>query len=61
MDMNEEKIISCVGCQYYYITWERKHPKGCKYFGFKSLQMPCAVVKNTSGAYCNMYTPKSNK
>lgn len=55
----EQKVVkSCIGCLYYYVTWDKKHPKGCKYFGFKSAQMPCQVVKNTSGESCTLYTKK---
>lgn len=60
--MEEEKIVrSCIGCLYYYVTWDNKRPKGCKYFGFKSLQMPCIVVKKSTGDYCNMYTKKNGE
>jgi hypothetical protein len=53
-----ENIKSCFGCIYYYVTWDRQNPKGCKYFGFKSGKMPCYVVRESTGKTCNMYTPK---
>lgn len=60
--MEEQKPVrSCVGCIYYYVTWDIKRPKGCKYFGFKSNQMPCLVVKKSSGNFCNMYTEKGEQ
>lgn len=52
------QVKTCIGCIYYYITWDAKHPKGCKYFGFKSMQMPCQVVYKSAGKPCNMYTKK---
>lgn len=55
---NELPVKSCIGCIYYYVTWDPKHPKGCKYFGIKSIKMPCQVVKETTQHYCNMYTKK---
>lgn len=51
----ENEIRSCIGCKYYYVTWDTKAPKGCKYFNFKSMKMPCIVVKESSGDYCVMY------
>ena len=57
MDGNT-KVKSCIGCIYYYVTWDPKKPKGCKYFGFKSLQMPCVVVHKSTGQHCNMYTKR---
>jgi len=60
--MAENKPIrSCNGCLYYYVTWDPKTPKGCRYFGFKSVQMPCIVVKKSTGQDCNMYTPKDGR
>lgn len=60
--MEEQKPIrSCIGCIYYYVTWDNQRPKGCKYFGFKSAEMPCLVVKKSSGTFCNMYTKKGEQ
>lgn len=56
--MKNNKIKTCIGCQYYYITWEKKHPKGCKGFGFKTSRMPCDVVRETSGKECTMHIQK---
>lgn len=56
----QTRIRSCVGCRFYYVTWDNKRPKGCKYFGFKSFVMPCQVVLKSSGTPCNMYTKKGD-
>jgi hypothetical protein len=56
---NTNEIKSCIGCVYYYVTWDPKNPKGCKYFGFKSRLMPCMVVYQSTQEFCNMYTPKN--
>jgi len=55
---DEQEQIKCMQCSYYYVTWDRKRPKGCKYFGFKSAQLPALVVAKLEGKQCNMYTPK---
>lgn len=59
--MEENNIKNCVGCIYYYITWDKKYPRGCKGFGFKSVRMPCEIVKESSGEMCKMYMPKPKK
>jgi len=56
-----EAIRSCIGCKYYYVTWDTNAPKGCKYFGFKSTKMPCVVVKQSSGDFCTMYAKDLQK
>ena len=57
MTMINDRTL-CKNCQYFYITYEPKHPYGCKRFGMKSQQMPSLVVKKTSGHSCLMYSPK---
>jgi len=54
----EKEVKSCIGCMYYFVTWDKRAPKGCKYFGFKSLKMPCQVVKESSGDSCTFYQKK---
>jgi len=55
--MINEKI-NCCKCVYYYITWDRAFPKGCKLYGFKSLNLPSILVKQSSGLSCGKFTPK---
>jgi len=57
--MKDAKL--CLNCIHYYITWDKKFPKGCKGFGFKSAKMPCDVVVESSGAVCKMHVPKEKK
>jgi len=54
--------IDCRKCEHYYVTWEKKHPHGCKAMGFKSLQMPIQVVRSTTpGNECQAYHEKKRK
>jgi len=55
--MVNEKI-NCTKCIYYYITWDPSFPKGCKFYGFKSSNLPSILVKQSSGMACGKYTPK---
>ncbi len=54
----EKRVKTCIGCKYYFVTWDSKAPKGCKYFGFKSMKMPCQVVRESSGSECAFYEKK---
>ncbi|WP_330218382.1 uracil-DNA glycosylase [Sporosarcina globispora] len=36
--------IDCFKCKYFYVTWDRNHPKGCRAFQFKTRQMPSLEV-----------------
>ncbi len=51
----------CVGCAYFYITWEKKFPYGCKAMKFKSKQYPSNVVFESSGMECQLFKPKKKK
>ena len=57
----EEKRIVCQKCVYYFVTWERGKPHGCKAYGFKSQFIPSITVKRSSGADCHFFTLKHNK
>lgn len=53
--------IVCQKCQFYYVTWEKNRPHGCKAYGFKSQIIPSTVVKQNSGAECSFYNPKQRE
>jgi hypothetical protein len=54
------KKIDCLHCQHYYITWDSERPHGCKYFAFKSMQMPLLAVSESSGHSCQAFSQKSH-
>ncbi|RAV18940.1 uracil-DNA glycosylase [Paenibacillus contaminans] len=56
--MTESKRIDCMKCRYYYVTWDKSFPRGCKFFNFKSAQMPAIVVRQSSGTPCLKFEPK---
>ena len=41
-------IIDCHKCKHYYVTWDKDFPHGCRAMRFKSRQLPCIVVRNSS-------------
>lgn len=59
IEMNEI-TINCFHCKYFYITWDKNFPNGCKAFGFKSKQMPAVVVRESSAENCGAFEKKRN-
>jgi hypothetical protein len=48
-EQREGKKISCFECRHFFITHEPAHPYGCQAMGFKSPDLPSAVVVSSSG------------
>ena len=53
------KRINCRRCEYYFVTWEKNKPHGCKAYGFKSQQIPSLVVFQSSGTDCSLFKMKN--
>jgi hypothetical protein len=54
----KQEFVSCRGCIYYYVTWDKKSPYGCKALGFKSKLSPSTVVFQNSGIQCLKFQKK---
>ena len=50
--------INCKRCSYYYVTWDKNQPHGCKAFGFKSKAIPSIEVLKNSAKPCTYYKQK---
>jgi len=57
--MSLDKRIDCHKCRHYFITWEPSNPHGCRAMGFKSRQLPSAVVYQYSGEQCQAFQLKN--
>jgi hypothetical protein len=55
--MKEKK---CFHCQFYYITFDKTSPHGCKAFQFKSATLPALVVAKNSHQDCHAWKKKNN-
>lgn len=55
----KERTVDCFQCRHFYTTWEPEHPRGCKAFGFKTIQIPSAVVFESSGEPCLKFSAKN--
>jgi len=50
--------IDCHKCKYYYVTWEKQFPHGCRAMGFKSKQYPSITVFVSSNRDCLAFKDK---
>ncbi|HAO94108.1 MAG: uracil-DNA glycosylase [Deltaproteobacteria bacterium GWB2_55_19] len=53
--------VECFKCKFFYITWDEFFPRGCKALGFKSREVPSAVVFNSSGLPCQKFELNTRK
>jgi hypothetical protein len=51
----------CTKCKYFYITWDKSFPYGCKSMGFKSRLMPNLVTRQVSSTECLSFEEKEIK
>jgi hypothetical protein len=48
----------CIGCAFFYVTWDASYSRGCRAMGFKSNSFPSWQVKLASGKECQLFQPK---
>lgn len=53
--MEKGNKINCRTCKFFFITWDKKFPYGCKALNFKTRNLPSIEVKNSSGFDCLKY------
>ncbi|PID72077.1 MAG: hypothetical protein CSB34_04390 [Desulfobulbus propionicus] len=58
---SSSKPPNCMQCRYFYVTYEPRHPRGCRAYGFKCQGVPSAVVLSSSGAHCQMFCERPKK
>ena len=51
-NITSNKKVTCNKCVYFYITFKKERPWGCKKFGFISKFIPSVEVFNTTGIEC---------
>jgi len=55
---NKQLFGDCRDCKFYYITWDRNFPYGCRAMGFKGKQQPSYMVYKSSGIKCQLFQKK---
>nr|WP_074728216.1 uracil-DNA glycosylase [Paenibacillus naphthalenovorans] len=54
-----QERINCFLCKYFYVTWDPGFPRGCRFYGFKTNDLPSALVKRSSGKPCMAFEKKT--
>lgn len=49
---------NCFSCRYFKVTWEQAAPRACVAHGFKTRELPSAVVRKASGLPCQLFQKK---
>jgi hypothetical protein len=55
---NSTMPIDCKKCGYFFITWDKVRPYGCKALNFKTKKIPSQEVLNASGMECLKFAAK---
>ncbi len=50
---------NCLRCEHFFVTWDRRFPRGCRVFGVKSRRLPSLVVREGTGRHCPAFQPAS--
>ena len=56
--MGKKKGPNCHDCQFFYVSWDKKFPMGCKYLNFKGKHLPSMEVLAATGKHCCWFQPK---
>ncbi len=57
--MSKNRNIQCHSCEHFFVTWETKHPYGCRAMNFKGKHLPSSIVLKTSGKKCMLFKAKN--
>ncbi len=49
------KRVYCKSCLHYYITWDKRFPNGCRFWGIKSSHLPSVTVYRSNGTVCEYH------
>lgn len=61
VDNMKSEAPNCLKCKYYYVTYKKDKPFGCRAMGFISRTSPSRVVYASSGMHCQKFTSKKQK
>ena len=53
--MEDPNHPSCLRCSAYFVTYEPRHPHGCRTYGIRSKTLPSLAVLQSSGEPCQAF------
>lgn len=51
----------CHRCRFFRVTWDARLPYECRAFGFRSARLPALVVRESSGAECQLFEDREGE
>ncbi len=60
MKMSVNKRVNCQKCKHFYVTWDKRYPRGCKAYGIKTRYIPSVIVFKSTGIRCVCYQQKKS-
>ncbi|MEZ7890277.1 MAG: uracil-DNA glycosylase [Candidatus Wallbacteria bacterium] len=57
--MEHNKIINCVKCVNYQVTWNKNFPHGCSLWKVQSKNQPKIIVQESTGKPCQYFEEKN--
>jgi hypothetical protein len=61
MKAGKQEKINCFRCIYFVTTWEPRHPRACRLYGFKTAGIPSVTVYNSTGEQCMGFREKKKR
>ena len=58
MKKSDKNSLNCNGCTYFFVTYDKFRPWGCRKFGFKGKNLPAQIVFATTGMQCAYFLSK---
>jgi len=55
-----DRVVNCIKCIHFNVTWDKKFPRGCKLYGFKTSRMPSELVFQSTGERCPNFKEKAS-
>lgn len=60
-EIENETKCNCLLCTHFYVTYDKKFPRGCRKYNFISDMIPSEVVNRYLGTECEHYSYKFSK
>ncbi|SFK60435.1 hypothetical protein SAMN04487936_1222 [Halobacillus dabanensis] len=55
------KKLNCFRCKHFRTTWNPAFPRACNAYGFKTKEMPSALVLKSTGTECLQFAEKNHE
>ena len=61
MEKKNSNAPNCFGCKFFYVSWDKNYPYGCRAFSIKSKKIPSGEVQAKSNMSCLYFSKKERR